>query len=203
MRKSVLFVLTLTLSAGAWAADLNGMRAADVKAAPAAELPEASIARTFRPQPSFPASVCEAAIARTIGFRGTSFRDARGQQLKGFDKAYYTEDGPMLVSLVLQNKKEAFYYYQDCDICAEVDKCDLKTGAVTRVAAGHAVDCSDLAKYADGALYNACPKPEPACAAVGEDVRIPDECCSKNAEPNQNGEMTCVAARAARSVFFR
>ncbi|PKM97060.1 MAG: hypothetical protein CVU79_10430, partial [Elusimicrobia bacterium HGW-Elusimicrobia-3] len=30
----------------------------------------------------------------------------------------------------------------------------------------------------------------PACAAVGDDVRIPEECCSKNAEPNQNGEMT-------------
>lgn len=36
--------------------------------------------------------------------------------------------------------------------------------------------------------------PAPACSAVGDDVRIPEECCSGKAEPNQNGEMTCVAA---------
>jgi hypothetical protein len=38
------------------------------------------------------------------------------------------------------------------------------------------------------------PTVTPACSAVGDDVRIPEECCSGKAEPNQNGEMTCIAA---------
>ncbi|HNW43660.1 MAG TPA: hypothetical protein PKI19_04095 [Elusimicrobiales bacterium] len=33
------------------------------------------------------------------------------------------------------------------------------------------------------------------CAAVGEAVRIPEECCSLNAVPAYGGEMECVEAK--------
>jgi|GEM_PF-2085040 len=201
MKKTALFIFALTLAAGARAAELNGICAADIKANFTAELPAPSIARAY----TAPAggSVCEAAMARSLDFRPTVFRDLKDQPLRGFEKAYYTEQGPMQVALVLQTNKEAFYYYEDCDICAEIDKCDLKTGAVSRVVAAHSADCSDIAAFAAGATYNACAKPEPACSKVGEDVRIPEECCSKNAEPNQNGEMTCVEAVPANSTCAR
>lgn len=202
MRKLTLFVLALTFSAGAYAAELNGICAADIKADFSAELPAPSIARVYS-APSA-ATICEAAMAKSLGYRPTVFRDAKDQPLRGFDKAYYTEYSyPILVSLVLQTSKEAYYYYEDCDICAEIDKCDLKTGAVKRVVAAHSAGCSDIAPFAAGAVYNACAKPEPACSAVGGAVRIPEECCSKNAEPAYGGEMVCVEAVPAGSTCAR
>lgn len=192
MRIAALFVLTLSLSAGAYAGELNSLRAADVKAGSPAAAPALSIARTYPAQPA--PSVCEAAMAKSLNFRETVFRDVKDQPLRGFENGYYTGHGPMLVSLVLQTKKEAYYYYEDCDICASVDKCDLQTGAVQPVVAAHSAGCSDLAPFAAGAVYSACAKPEPACSRVGEAVRIPAECCSKTAEPAYGGEMVCVEA---------
>ena len=200
MRKTALFILTFTFSAGAYAAELNGICAKDIKTDLISAVPAPTMVRTFPAPAAAPKSVCEAALARSIQFRTTVFRDAKDQPLRGFEKAYYTESGPMQVSLVLQTAKEAFYYYEDCDICAEIDKCDLKTGAVSRVVAAHSAGCSDIAKFAKGAVYNSCANAAPACSKIGEDVRIPEECCSKKAEPNQNGEMTCVAATPACSA---
>ncbi len=201
MKKTALFILTMTFAAGAYAAELKPICAAGIKADFTGDIPAPSIARVYSGPTG--TSVCETAIARSLNFRPTVFRDIKNQPLRGFDKAYYTEQGPMQVALVLQTKKEAFYYYEDCDICAEIDKCDLKTGVVSRVVAAHSADCSDIAKFSAGAVYNACAKPVAACARVGEDVRIPDECCSANAVPNQNGEMTCVEAVPAGSTCAR
>ena len=196
MRKQVLFALSLAISAPAGAADLCGIRAADIRSGFTGEIPAPApvIVRTF---PAASATdVCETAIARMIDFRKVSFKDAKGRQLRGFDDVYFTEYGPMAVSLVMQTETNAYYYYNDCDICAEIDRCDLKTGEVRRLVAAHWADCGDLPKNPAGLVYTACAgyNPGQTCAAVGEDVRIPSECCSGTAEPNQNGEMTCVPA---------
>lgn len=201
MRKTALFVLALTFSAGAYAAELNGICARDIKAGPAAAVPAPSIARTYPARSGV--SICETAMARSLEFRPTVFRDIKDQPLRGFEKGYYTEQGPMQVALVLQTVKEAYYYYEDCDICAEIDKCDLNTGAVSRVVVAHSAGCSDIARFAAGAVYSACAKPEPACSRVGEAVRIPEECCSKNAEPAYGGEMVCVEAVPHNSTCSR
>ncbi|MCX5792924.1 MAG: hypothetical protein NTY45_12030 [Elusimicrobia bacterium] len=192
MRKTALFILAFTFSAGAYAAELNRMCAKDIKTSFPAAVPSPFITKAYTPTSA--ASACETALAKSLDFRPTIFRDAKGQPLRGFEKSYYTEYGPMLVALVLQTSKEAYYYYEDCDICAEIDKCDLKTGAISRVVAAHSAGCQDIAPFAAGAVYNACAKPEPACSRVGEAVRIPDECCSKTAEPAYGGEMVCVEA---------
>ncbi len=196
MRKSALFVFCLALSAGASAADLCGMKAADVSAGFLGQLPAPvfAVARTYPARTGL--EVCEASIAKMINFRDVSFRDGSGRQLRGFESAYYTERGPMAVSLVMQTAGSAYFYYEDCDICAEIDRCDIKTGEIRRLVAAHSAGCGDLPKNPAGLVYNSCAGGNSAqtCSAVGEDVRIPEECCSKNAEPNQNGEMTCVAA---------
>jgi len=60
-------------------------------------------------------------------------------------------------SLVLLTKTAAYYYHEDCDICAEVTKCELSTGALSSAVAGHSVDCADMKKFsATDAVYDAC-----------------------------------------------
>ncbi|MBI4349433.1 MAG: hypothetical protein HY553_21540 [Elusimicrobia bacterium] len=52
----------------------------------------------------------------------------------------------------------AYYFHEDCDICAAIDVCDPKTGAMTPVKQAHWVDCRDLAAYKKGTiLFDACP----------------------------------------------
>ncbi len=68
-------------------------------------------------------------------------------------------DGRGGASLVLLTKTAAFYYHEDCDICAEVTKCELGSGALSSVAVAHSVDCGDLKKYRSepGIVFDACP----------------------------------------------
>lgn len=62
------------------------------------------------------------------------------------------------VELWLLTKTQAFYYHEDCDICAELDSCDLETGAIKEELVAHSVSCEDLAKYKKGAdvYFDAC-----------------------------------------------
>jgi hypothetical protein len=61
-------------------------------------------------------------------------------------------------SLVLLTKTAAYYYHEDCDICAEVTKCELGSGALSSAVVAHSVDCGDLKKYRSepGVVYDAC-----------------------------------------------
>lgn len=61
-------------------------------------------------------------------------------------------------SLVLLTKTAAFYYHEDCDICAEITKCELSSGALSSVVVAHSADCSDLKKYRSepGIVFDAC-----------------------------------------------
>jgi hypothetical protein len=67
-------------------------------------------------------------------------------------------EGRMGPSLVLLTKTAAFYYHEDCDICAEITKCELSSGALTSVVSAHMADCSDLKKYRSepGIVFDAC-----------------------------------------------
>jgi hypothetical protein len=50
----------------------------------------------------------------------------------------------------LLTKTKAYYYYEDCDICAELDSCDLKTHAIKEEIVAHSVSCDELAKFKKG-----------------------------------------------------
>ena len=67
-------------------------------------------------------------------------------------------EGRMGPSLVLLTKTAAFYYHEDCDICAEITKCELSSGALSSVVVAHSADCSDLKKYRSepGIVFDAC-----------------------------------------------
>ncbi len=62
--------------------------------------------------------------------------------------------------LWLLTKTKAYYYREDCDICAELDSCDLQSHVIKEEIVAHSVDCSDLAKYKKGAdvIYDSCAK---------------------------------------------
>jgi hypothetical protein len=53
-------------------------------------------------------------------------------------------EGRMGPSLVLLTKTAAYYYHEDCDICAEITRCELSTGGLSSFAVAHMLDCSDL-----------------------------------------------------------
>lgn len=67
----------------------------------------------------------------------------------------FTRGGP---SLVLLTKTAAYYYHEDCDICAELTKCELATGKLSSVIAAHMVGCSDMSavRSEPGVVYDAC-----------------------------------------------
>jgi hypothetical protein len=71
----------------------------------------------------------------------------------GYPETGYGSNGP---SLVLLTNSAAYYYHQDCDICAEVTKCELATGKLSSAIAAHSVDCGDLKPYSKDAVYDAC-----------------------------------------------
>ena len=70
-------------------------------------------------------------------------------------------EGRMGPSLVLLTKTAAYYYHEDCDICAEVTRCELSSGALSSAAVAHSVDCGDLKKQRSepGVTYDACAAP--------------------------------------------
>jgi hypothetical protein len=89
---------------------------------------------------------CDAGIAKLAG---SSPRDSQGKVATGFGQ------GP---SLVLLTDSQAYYYHEDCDICAELDACDLKTGATRAAIVAHSVSCSDLNPYRmeRGEVFSSC-----------------------------------------------
>jgi hypothetical protein len=51
------------------------------------------------------------------------------------------------VRLFMVTDKAAYYQHNDCDICDEVDRCELATGEITHEITAHSVSCSDLDKF--------------------------------------------------------
>lgn len=91
---------------------------------------------------------CEDALKKAFN---VSVRDYMGALNKGFSRSGY--------SLVLLTTTDAYFYHEDCDICAAVDRCELKTGKLTDYKVAHSVDCADLAPVIKngGVVYSACP----------------------------------------------
>jgi hypothetical protein len=94
---------------------------------------------------------CEAADWSKASATGAPAR-TNGKPATGYDNY---RGAP---TLVLLTKTAAFYYHEDCDICAEVTRCDLTTHALTSAAVGHSVDCTDMKKYRSepGVVYDSC-----------------------------------------------
>jgi hypothetical protein len=89
---------------------------------------------------------CDAGIKKLAGY---SPRNVLDKVATGFTP------GP---ALVLLTDSEALYYHEDCEICAELDVCDLRTGATRAAVTAHAVSCADLAPYRkeSGVVFDAC-----------------------------------------------
>ena len=91
--------------------------------------------------------LCEATLKKVLG---ADVRDFKGVLSKGF-----TRDG---FSLVLLTTTDAFFYHEDCDICAAVERCSLKDGSLSNFKTAHSVDCGDLAPLLKKTVaYSACP----------------------------------------------
>lgn len=91
--------------------------------------------------------ICAASMKKAFG---VSVVDYRGVVNKGF-----TRGGP---SLVLLTTTDAYFYHEDCDICAAVERCSLKDGAISNFKTAHSVDCGDLAPLLKkNVAYSACP----------------------------------------------
>ena len=118
-------------------------------------------AAQLRGAPDYPQlKACEAALDRPGSYIKSVFRDERQKPYMGYDAARYAESSPVVMSLVLLTDSAAYYYLESCDICADVDVCDLKTHKVTNVLHAHAAGCSDMAPYAKGNVaYDACQPP--------------------------------------------
>lgn len=66
----------------------------------------------------------------------------------------YNYGGP---TLLLQTETTAYYSHQDCDICDELDSCELATGKISTLKTAHMVGCQDVAPYRKGKIvYDAC-----------------------------------------------
>jgi hypothetical protein len=103
---------------------------------------------------------CEAALTQSSAYGSTVVRDAAGKPYLGFTAAQYDESSTVVESLVLLTDDAAYYYSESCDICADIDRCDLKTHRVTSVVHAHSAGCVDLAAYAKGIVaYDACQQP--------------------------------------------
>ncbi len=89
--------------------------------------------------------MCEAAVTKELG---VALRGLDNRPIKGYDARR--------PALVLLTDTDAYYYHEDCDICAEVTKCALKSGAVSSLIVAHMVNCADMAPYSKNAAYDAC-----------------------------------------------
>ena len=91
--------------------------------------------------------VCEAAMKKVFG---AGVRDFKGVLSTGFSRGGY--------SLVLLTTTDAFFYHEDCDICAAVERCSLKDGSLSTFKAAHSVDCEDLAPFLKkDVAFSSCP----------------------------------------------
>jgi len=90
--------------------------------------------------------VCEATIKKAFGI---TLRDFKGVIIKGFSRD---------AGLVLLTTTDAYFYHEDCDICAAVERCSLKDGSLSNFKTAHSVDCGDLAPLLKkNVAYSACP----------------------------------------------
>ena len=83
-------------------------------------------------------------------------REAAGAPRRGVSAKPETGYGVPGPSLVLLTKTAAYYYHEDCEICAEVTKCELATGRLSSTIHAHSVNCGDMRPYAKDAVYDAC-----------------------------------------------
>ena len=95
--------------------------------------------------PLFPElRACEKAVTKELG---AALRDLKDKPYTGYQQR---------PSLVLLTATDAYYYHEDCDICAEVTKCSLRTNEVRSVITAHSVSCYDMADYAKDAVFDTC-----------------------------------------------
>jgi hypothetical protein len=90
---------------------------------------------------------CEASLKKAFG---ADVRDFRGVLSKGFSRSG--------MSLVLLTTTDAYFYHEDCDICAAVERCSLKDGSIANFKTAHAVGCDDLAPLLKkNVAFSSCP----------------------------------------------
>ncbi|MBI5240880.1 MAG: hypothetical protein HY926_10445 [Elusimicrobia bacterium] len=119
---------------------------------------------SLRGRPDYPQlKACEAAMGGQFGqYLKPVLRGRDGKPFMGYDEAGYGQSQTVAVSLVLLTQDAAYYYSEACDICADVDVCDFKTGKVKGLIHAHSIDCRDMAPYTQGnIIYDACAPRQP------------------------------------------
>lgn len=120
--------------------------------------------------------VCEAAMKKTLKWATPVFQSPDGKPYRGFEAVGYGESRSIGVSLVLLTDSAAYYYYESCDICADLDRVDLKTYEVTSALAAHSIRCEDLVRFKTGTIaYDACPAAKPRAATLRCSGRAADD----------------------------
>lgn len=101
---------------------------------------------------------CEAAFQKANpGYGKPVFRGGDDRPFLGYEIARYGEGSTVAASLVLLTDTAAYYYSEPCDICADVDKCDLKTRTISNALHAHSLDCRDMAPLTKGSVaFDAC-----------------------------------------------
>lgn len=136
--------------------------------------------------------VCEAALRKSMNWAAPFFNGADGKPFRGFSAVGYGESRSVGVSLVLLTDSAAYYYYESCDICADVDRVDLKTYQVTSALAAHSIRCEDLVRFKTGTIaYDACPAARPKAASL--------RCTGKTAGTSITGELDLATMALADS----
>lgn len=154
LKKTLLTAAALALAAGAASAQTELRAALDAARAAVATAPRTPTkpadAASAAPKSVFPElKACESADWSKTGT--SSPVRTEGAPATGWE-------GRMGPSLVLLTKTAAYYYHEDCDICAEITRCELSTGALSSHAIAHMLDCRDLAKPRSepGVAFDAC-----------------------------------------------
>lgn len=80
-------------------------------------------------------------------------------ELKTCEAVVGKQKGWGRTSIMLVTDSAAYYQHEDCDICAELTRCDLKGGALASVITAHMVSCEDILPYKKGKIvYDSCAK---------------------------------------------
>lgn len=182
------------LLAVAAAASFSSQASAQIAVAPEAPLTLESAASALpaRAKDDFAQRpFCEAALKKSMNWTSPVF-GADGKPFRGFDAVYYGGYGSTGVSLVLLTDTAAYYYYESCDICADLARVDLKTYEVTSAAAGHSVGCGDLTRFKTGKIaYDACPNAPAKAASIS--------CKGKSESLTAELDLTTMALADSRS----
>jgi hypothetical protein len=84
--------------------------------------------------------------------------DTNGVPFKGFQSVSWSPTSRINAALVLETYGAKYYYFETCDICADIVICSKKTGLGRILRHQHQLGCPDLPNLPqEEIIYSACP----------------------------------------------